>query len=216
MSDVGARTQVMLDAWRAQHAERLNPVRFHVIETLQQGAKDHVGEARRILEERLQRLIDAYASDLQQSSCHDSATTPGPPARGALGELVDELAARAAARRDERTTRPAAAPSSFPALPALDEFREIWSRVRTESQLRQSLEHVPTDAGPLNSGSLVHRSLTLMHELAPGYLQHFLAYVDALAGMEQLQDGGALGAREGPHVASPKKRSRGKPRNRPE
>lgn len=221
MSDAGARTRGTLDAWRDRHADRLNPVRFHVIETLQQCAMDHVGAARRILDERLDRLIDAYARDLQQSTCHanpvESATTPCPRARGALGDLVDELATRAAARSDSRATRHAAAtPASFPVLPALDEFRGIWSRVRAQSQLRQSLEQIPTDAGPLNSGSLVHRSLTLMRELSPGYLQHFLAYVDALAWLGQLQDGGALGGREGPRGTSSGKRTRGKDRSQAE
>jgi Protein of unknown function (DUF2894) len=97
-------------------------------------------------------------------------------------------------------------------LEALGEFRKIWSELRTDSQVRQSLEQVPTDAGPLNSGSLVHRSLTLMRELSPGYLQQFLSYVDTLSWMEQMNDGGALMTKEGPRTGSARKRARAKPR----
>jgi hypothetical protein len=71
-------------------------------------------------------------------------------------------------------------------LPVLDDFREMWSKISTERQLRQSLAQVPGNAGPLNSSSLVHRSLSLMHELSPGYLRQFLSYVDALSWMEQM------------------------------
>jgi hypothetical protein len=96
----------------------------------------------------------------------------------------------------------------------LDDFRKLWSRLRTESQLRQSLEQVPTNAGPLNSGNLVHRSITLMRELSPGYLQQFLAYVDALTWIEQMNNGGALVVQEAPRAVGSKKRARSKPRER--
>jgi hypothetical protein len=43
---------------------------------------------------------------------------------------------------------------------------------------------VPKNAGPLNSSSLVHRSLSLMREVSPEYLQHFLGYLDSLAWLE--------------------------------
>ena len=61
--------------------------------------------------------------------------------------------------------------------------------------MRQSLEQVPGNAGPLNSSSLVHRSLSLMRELSPGYLQQFLSYVDALSWMEQMNGGSASAKR---------------------
>lgn len=48
-----------------------------------------------------------------------------------------------------------------------------------------------TPAPPLNSNSLVHRSLSTMRELSPAYLQQFLSYVDALACLEDLVGAGA-------------------------
>lgn len=71
-----------------------------------------------------------------------------------------------------------------PAL--LDYFRETWSKLSADSQLRASLEQVPKNAGPLNSSSLVHRSLSLMRELSPEYLRQFLSYVDALSWLQQM------------------------------
>ena len=205
MANIGMRARAILDAWREQSADRLNPTRFHLIEVLERRAACHGGEARRILDDRLSKLIEAYAGDLEVAASNvdtaDSSTTPSSSARGALGGLIDHISNSVALQ-----------PSSFPTLEALDEFRKIWSELRTDSQVRQSLEQVPTHAGPLNSGNLVHRSLTLMRELSPGYLQQFLSYVDTLSWMEQMSDGGASVTKDGPQAMGARKRTRAKPR----
>ncbi|MBB5357917.1 hypothetical protein HDE76_001123 [Rhodanobacter sp. ANJX3] len=213
MSDSASRIRKILDAWRQQNADRLSPWRFHFIEVLEQRAAGHDGATRQLLDKRLTKLVEAYAADLDNAaSCAgdaDGVSAPSAPARGALGELLDDIANRAATRVDDLATTDATpGTTALPTLEALDEFRNIWSEVRIESQIRQSLEQVPADAGPLNSGSLVHRSLTLMHELSPGYLQHFLSYIDTLSWMEQMSDGGAPSPKDGARV--PSKRTRAK------
>ncbi|MGF6710827.1 hypothetical protein QFZ41_001791 [Luteibacter sp. W1I16] len=117
--------------------------------------------------------------------------------RGRLGQLVDEFAGDVASR-------------AYPELPALEEFRKIWSGLRAESRLRQTLEYVPRNAGPLNSNALVHRSIELMRELSPGYLRHFLSYVDDLAWTERVTAGGASVEKGASQAASIGKRARGK------
>ena len=221
MSNSGTRARAILDAWREQDADRLNPLQFHFIEALERRATGHDGEARRILDDRLSKLIDAYADDLEIAASNpghaNNATTSCTPARGALGGLIDHIANYASTRDDDLAASDASSQVSiFPKLEALDEFRKTWSEVRTKSQVRQSLEQVPANAGPLNSGSLVHRSLTLMRELSPGYLQQFLSYVDTMSWMEQMSDGGALAAKDGPRAVSARKRARGKPRGQRE
>ena len=217
MRHSGTRARAILDAWREQRADRLNPIRFHFIEALERRAASHGGEARRLLDDRLSTLIAAYADDLERAapkvSDASSATTPSASTRGSLGELIDHIASQAAARDGDLAAGDITPqPSLFPTLGALDDFKSIWSKVRTESQLRQSLQQVPENAGPLNSGSLVHRSLTLMRELSPGYLQHLLSYVDALSWAEQMNGGGALMATDAPRAVGAKKRARSKPR----
>ena len=44
---------------------------------------------------------------------------------------------------------------------------------------------MPKNAAPLNSHHLVHRSLTLMRDLSPEYLDRFMSYVDALLWLDQ-------------------------------
>lgn len=208
-------------AWRAQHGGRLDPLRVRFIEALARRTDAHQGEARRLLDQKLSALLEAYAGEVARmpdaasdagASVHidasASAETTLATTRGPLGELLDTLAGDAA-------HEPAgAAPPAFGPLPALDDARRLWSELRSRSQLRQSLQQAPSDAGPLNSGVLVHRSLALMRTLSPGYLQHFLAYVDALSWLQQLRDDGALAAQPTSSAAIGKKPTRGKPRKR--
>ncbi|WP_155975885.1 DUF2894 domain-containing protein, partial [Xanthomonas maliensis] len=126
-------------------------------------------------------------------------------AHASLATLVAQLREHAAALEADAGPAPAALPGAtdaFPELPALDSFRQTWASVRTASQVRQSLQQIPDDAGPLNSAVLVQRCIDLMRERSPDYLQHFLAYVDALAWLEQLHTGGALAPQQRPAVAS--------------
>lgn len=258
----------LLDAWREQGDDRANPLAFHYMTALQRRLEDHRGDARQGLEERLSGLITAYAECLGQreaTAVHTQPiTAPTMPARGALAELADTLARRAAARAGDAApaigwpthegptdsalvggtavnrspidraaigsvatdgtpihgtptdgTPASRAAVPLPELDALTELRRLWSSVRSDSQVKRALQHSPDNAGPLNSSSLVYRSLSLMREVSPGYLQQFLAYVDALAWLQQMKDGGILGDRNAPAAPGHKTRARAKPRKRP-
>ncbi|OJA24396.1 hypothetical protein BGV47_31645 [Burkholderia ubonensis] len=192
----------MLDAWRASGADRLDPVRFHRIDALERRAAGHDGDARRLLDARLDVLLAGYADDVERAG---GANEPDDvaharPASGALAGLVTHIA------RDAQADRAGIDPA------LIDYFRETWSKVRTEKQYRQALDQVPRNAGPLNSSSLVHRSLSLMRDLSPGYLQQFLSYVDALAWLEDLAGGGAQAEKEAPRAKGVKKGARIKAR----
>ncbi|KVS48406.1 hypothetical protein WK43_24220 [Burkholderia ubonensis] len=196
----------MLDAWRASGADRLDPVRFHRIDALERRAAGHDGDARRLLDARLDALLAGYAGDVERAGARaDDANEPGDvaqarPASGALAGLVTRIA------RDAQADRAGIDPA------LIEYFRETWSKVRTEKQYRQALDQVPRNAGPLNSSSLVHRSLSLMRDLSPGYLQQFLSYVDALAWLEDLAGGGAQAEKEAPRAKGVKKGGRSKAR----
>jgi len=232
--------RAILDGWRARGADLVNPLRFRFIDALERRAAGHSGEARRVLDEKLAALLEAYAREVERGECAESgdsdkrdgredkdkpedrddrkdrnplhpdaataATHPvrqGEPPLSALAQLVGEL--QGAARR------PPPGQPAYPELPELDYFRETWARVRTDQQVRQSLQPAPGNAGPLNSSSLVHRSLSLMRELSPGYLKQFLSYVDALSWLEQV-GGGAPASKDPPRAATAGKGARGKAR----
>ncbi|AOJ41273.1 hypothetical protein WJ23_25235 [Burkholderia lata] len=193
MTGDATHVRATLDAWREQGADRLDPVRFHRIDALERRAAALEGDVRALLDARLATLLEGFAEVVARAD--DTATASGAagaPVRGALAELVERLA------RDAQADRRGLDPE------LVDYFRTMWSKVRTEQQYRQSLDQVPRNAGPLNSNSLVHRSLATMRELSPAYLQQFLSYVDALAWLEDLAGGGAQPEKEAPRAKTAK------------
>lgn len=172
----GRSAPALLERWQALGHDRIDPVQFAFLQALQQRAQVQDGALRRVLDARLKTLLDAYAAQIEAQPV---AATKPTAAGGTLATLI--------------TPRN----PDYPQLPALAAFRARWASLRTESQVRQTLaQEAPSDSGPLNSGMLVHRTLGWMGEVSPGYLQHFLAYVDNLAWLDTLQQRGILPSRE--------------------
>ncbi|MEW9622838.1 DUF2894 domain-containing protein [Rhodanobacter geophilus] len=202
-----------LDAWRRQGADRVDPLRFAWMAALAQRAARHDGAVRRRLDRRLQELADAYAALLADPPA-------AKPPRGADESPLRQLLAQfgSAPRRDAAPQPASVAQAGEPGgqapaidtapMPVLDEFRQLWSRIRIDSLLRQCLDSLSADAGPLHSSVLTYRAMALMREVSPGYLQHFVAYADVLTWMEPLGGGaagggdadGAAGARKPAHA----------------
>jgi hypothetical protein len=168
-------------------------IRAQLIAAMEQRAATLDGEAQRTLETRLAELraLDADASDKVPGA------SPIPSHPSPLRELLDLLAREASPER-----------TAYPDVPALADFRQLWSTLRADSQLQQSVAHAPTDAGPLNSTALASRAIALMRELSPDYLRSFLAYVDDLAWLEQL---GSASAVTVSGTGTARKRARHKP-----
>ena len=198
----------MLDAWRARGEHRADPVRFRFIEAMARRAAGHEGDARRILDEKVAGLLAAYREKLEEKqravagTKQEAVLTPGP-----LAQLVEHIA-RQSPLQAEGPAATDAAPA--PELKTLRYFRSTWSRLSADRRLTQSLAKVPDNAGPLNSHHLVHRSLMLMHELSPEYLNRFMSYVDTLLWVDQVNGSNAPAAANTPRVESKKKGARGK------
>lgn len=220
-------TSAILQAWRERGDDRLDPVGFHFIEALARRAAAHAGAARARLDERLAQLLRAYAARVAAARAANAAealddpatpdASPAPataaakPARGPLAELAAYLAYPGAPGEDPDAIAAQARRDAYPDLPVLDGLREIWSGLSADRQVRQSQEQVHKNAGPLNSNQLVHRALSLMRELSPGYLQQFVTYTETLAWMEQVI-AATPPAKEAPSAAPTKKRGRAKSR----
>ncbi len=86
---------------------------------------------------------------------------------------------------------PGLAPGQPMELKAVRFFRRSWARLSVDRRLTRSIARVPEQAGPLNSQRLVLRSLQLMREVSPAYLERFMSYVDALMWLEQAGSAGA-------------------------
>lgn len=183
-----ANIHAQLDAWREQGADCIAPSRFALMRALAQRALQHDRLLRQHLELRLQELADAYANLLAHPA---AAKTHSGAAASVFTPLLEQLAN--APRLDAlpqpahaaQTSKPLPA-TEAPAMPLLDEFQQLWSRIRIDSLLRQCLDGLPEDAGPLHSSVLSYRAMALMREVCPDYLQHFVAYTDVLTWLEQL------------------------------
>jgi hypothetical protein len=203
-----------LAAWRESGADRVDPVRFRLIEAMARRAAGHGGDARRLLDGRLSELLRTYGDAVGRAAARrdtaGDAPRPRQPARGALADVVDYIASQGQLPEvapAPGTSAPRGTPRSTPCVEPklIDYFRDTWTRVSASQQLQQSLERVPEHAGPLNSAHLVHRSLTLMREMSPAYFEQFLSYVDALTWLEQMSGGGAAAVKEAPRAGVVKK-----------
>lgn len=234
--------QAMLDAWRDGGADRADPVRFRFLQAMAHRAAGLDGLARQLLDEKLAGHLNAYVllldADADANPDAQADANPGaeadaepntepntpPPAKpaddapSALSGLLAYLADPGAApgqnaadgaiwNRDALGLRDA-----YPDVQMLEYFRAVWSRVSADRQVRQSQQQVHKNAGPLNSNQLVHRALSLMRELSPGYLQQFLSYTDALMWMEQIHVATAPAPKDAARGAA-KKTSRAKARS---
>ncbi|WP_233238221.1 DUF2894 domain-containing protein [Bordetella sp. LUAb4] len=185
MNDAAMTPDVQLAAWREQGWERLDPVAFFFMEALSRRTAAQEGEARQRLDARMAELIESYAARIKKAGISPQ------PGDGAAQEALPPsapLTALSKALTDHAARNKSVLPwtAHYPELPLLDEFQQLWSRVSASMRVQESQFQVPDNAGPLNSSHLVHRSLALMRELAPGYLQHFLAYVDVLSWLEPM------------------------------
>ncbi|TDF66726.1 DUF2894 domain-containing protein [Cupriavidus sp. L7L] len=223
--DVAASARAQLDGWRDSDAAGVDPVRFRLIEALARRSAGHDGAVRQMLDARLAALVDSYREAVAQDAARretaaetEQEATANPI--GTLAGLVGYIKANARAAGiasapsapAPRAAAPARAVRPEPEPELVDYFRDTWSRVSVSRQLRQSQAQLPGNAGPLNSDHLVHRALTLMHEVSPGYLEQFFSYVEAMAWLEQLHRGGAPAENEAVRATSAKKTTRARPR----
>lgn len=214
MSHEAARARSMLAAWLEDSADRLDPVRFQRIMALGQRTAAQEGDVRRLLDERLVELVNAYADDLATATATARSANSGAP-RAARGTAMADLIQHIASNTPQRDAVPSDPSPSRSDSPVFDDLRQVCAEVRTESQLRQALTPAPADAGPLNSASLVHRALTRMRDVSPEYLEHFVAYVDALSALEPICAKNMPATEGMPTATGSRKASPSKPRRRP-
>lgn len=202
-----ANTQATLNALRANGAAERDPVRFAYLEALVRRVAAQPETIRRLLDAR----FSAVASELAARPATPLVEIAGTRTASPLAELLAYISQHAHEPLEATETVPTkrtssrdskdsvlARPRSGPELRSVAWFHDTWSRLSTEQQLTQTLAQAPENAGPMNSQHLVLRSLQVMHDIAPDYLQGFMSYVDTLIWLEHADPTRpAAGEREG-------------------
>jgi len=185
-------------------------VRQRLVEVMARRASALEGSARERLEARLStlRLATESGSVEEQGAVSlkgGASPVPPQPKPSPLAELLQHIQ-----RQKERASdaprgqqvapvagqasgqKEVAGPASATRPPAepqeLQFFRRTWARLSVDRQLAQSRQALPRNAGPLNSHHIVHRTLSLMQQISPAYLEHFVAYVDNLLWLDQFNE----------------------------
>lgn len=215
-----ADLQAAFDALRASGAAERNPVRFAYLSALARRAAAQSEPIRQLLNAR----IRAAASELAAGPVNPLTESPPASSASPLADLLAYIAQDAHAHPE--ATLPAAENPSVnrnfgqvsrnssahrsaqtPELKSVAYFRDEWSKLSTEQQLTQTLAQAPENAGPMNSQHLVLRSLQVMRDIAPDYLQGFMSYIDTLIWLEHLAPTKPANARSSGGEAQDKKRT---------
>lgn len=204
-----------LDGWRAQGADRLDPVRFRYLEALGTRMDTAAPGVRRLLHERLERALTEHERRLQQTqnSLAEQATrlqqSHPAQARNLRATLQEGDAAglrrlailletpattalaklnghlRAAERAGDGGRTGTAPAQGTGEMRSLRRFRQVWTKVAAQDKVQRALQREPRNAGPLNSHMLVLRTIELMRDLSPDYLARFVTQLDTLLWLEQ-------------------------------
>jgi hypothetical protein len=196
-------------------ADKFDPVHFHYLQALVRRADTRQGSVKRILDGKLAQALTSFktrfehaqrvakdtvdqlalqhpqaAADLQrrlktgdfkglrQSIAALEKRDPNP----SLGELVRHLAQQSPEHLEAGGVGNV---GLRPELKTARVFRNTWSKLSVDKRVTKALAQAPKNAGPINSHSLVLRSLALMREVSPDYLNRFTSYVDTLLCLEQ-------------------------------
>jgi hypothetical protein len=196
----GLESPQALASLRQQGAARFDAVAWHYIEVLSNKLKAHHGAAHGLLQSKLDKAVQ----DLQARMAAASSLTPASASDSTLGHALDptlDLMPRAPSSPLAQLLQVLAAPAT-PATgmgtgtgtgtgnigraenPRIAQFRKTLSQISVQKQVTQAIAQAPHNAGPINSHMLVLRSMGLMRQRAPNYLNRFMGYVDTLLSLQ--------------------------------
>ena len=178
-----------LAALREAGADRHDPVRFHYLEVLERRLASQPESVRAQLT-RLEAAIRAYVQRQAEITSSNAVSTAQsnasniPLAHAApltrLNRYIQDRTHSQVAEGD------ADEPSAAQTLASTRRFSTVWAKIAADQQVAQAIHAAPDNAGPLNSHRLMLRALALMRGLSPDYLGHFLAQMDTLLWLDQL------------------------------
>lgn len=175
-----AHLEARVEDMRVRGAARFDPVGWRVIEAMMRRLDVLTGPARVALVRRIERRLAGLRVDVE----HAGGTNPLPARRRPLAELLEHVARQAGVADPDGGLAGTEAQAAAE-LKSVRQFRSTWSRLSLEQQLARARAAAPDNAGPLNSHHLALQALIRMGDIAPQYLEGFIAQVDALLWLQQ-------------------------------
>ena len=174
-------TDLLLQTLRDAGAARADAVGWHYIETLAARLPTQSDSVQRLLQDKLHRAL----TDMQQrmataeQPCADNAHCAPVPSPMAL--LLQDMAP------PPTSGAPVLAGAGAAENPRVRQFRRQLRKIVVQKQVSHAIAQAPRNAGPINSHMLVLRALGLMRDIAPDYLNRFMAQVDTLLCLEDAE-----------------------------
>lgn len=206
------RAELSADSLKERGAHRFDPVRFHYIESLESRASEQPESIRAILEGKGRTALQAYEADFERAREEAGAVIEAiesdfPEAGEDARQLFTRCEFRQLQRlqaRLSRKTRPQPLPALTAAIAGRNQsaemrdanenpaelestrrFRDSLARSKANRLVKHAALDAPSDPGPLNPQMLAVRSLEVMRELSPPYLNRFVSYIDTLLWLQQ-------------------------------
>jgi Protein of unknown function (DUF2894) len=184
---------------RAAGAAQWDAMGWHYIECLANRAGQQTGLTQSLLCNKLQQALgelkargDAAAWTRHgPTSAQMTQPTASMVASSPLAALLQEMAPTLA---DADSSSGADAGAHKHAIwraesPRVRQFRKQLGQIQVQKQVSQAIAQAPQNAGPINSHMLVLRSLGLMRDASPDYLNRFMAHVDTLLCLDEAGQG---------------------------
>ena len=175
-----------LTALRAAGAARLDAVGWHYIETLVERTHAQSGAARQLLQVKLQAALTAFEARMRLAATPSTA-----PAQAVLtsplGALLQDMTLHQISQSPSQGMGQSVGWRAE--RPRIQQFRQQLSKISVHKQVKQAIALAPANAGPINSHMLVLRSLGLMRDLSPDYLNRFMTHVDTLLCLDEADKG---------------------------
>jgi hypothetical protein len=149
-------------------------VGWHYIQVLAERTRTQTGPAQLLLQAKLHNALAQLQARLQEHKSQSKNTLPTSRTASPLTVLLQDMAAPSAERP--------LSPSGHGRMDNLRvvEFRQQLGKLNVQKKVTQAIAQAPQNAGPINSHMLVLRSLGLMRDLSPDYLNRFMGYVETL------------------------------------
>jgi hypothetical protein len=174
-------------------AAQFDPVTWHYLDLLAQRAEQQQGLAQHMLCDKLEqglseierRFAVAFSTGHQTANAHEGAneTATSSQALNAgpspLAELLQVM------KQNQALATPSPSGEWRQENPRIQQFRKQLGRISVQKKITQAIAQAPQNAGPINSHMLVLRSLGIMREVSPDYLNRFMAHLDTLLCLDQ-------------------------------